>query len=131
MKDLWDDLRHCFSIGNGPRIKELKSLLSDCKQRGQHVVTYYDNLRKIWDELGGYSKVLGCTCARASEILTKKEDEKVHDFCIGLVPSHYKNAVSNILMMDPLPSLNTVFNKTISIDCRTPPKCGSCPRTKN
>ena len=59
VKDMWDDIRQRFSIGNGPRIHELKTLLGACKQRGHSVVHYYNNLRKIWDELAGYSTEIG------------------------------------------------------------------------
>ncbi|GJX60796.1 retrovirus-related pol polyprotein from transposon RE2 [Tanacetum coccineum] len=34
-KDLWDDIKQCFSISNGPRVQQLKANLEDCKQRDQ------------------------------------------------------------------------------------------------
>lgn len=37
VKTLWDALRDRYSIGNVPRIHELKSQLSNCKQHGQPV----------------------------------------------------------------------------------------------
>ncbi|KAM7500569.1 hypothetical protein LguiA_024983 [Lonicera macranthoides] len=114
VKDMWDDIRQRFSIGNGPRIHELKTLLSDCKQRGHTVVNYYNELRKIWDELAGYSTVPTCTCAAATEFAKEKENEKVHDFLVGLDSTLYGNAVLNILMMEPLPSLNTAFAKIVT-----------------
>lgn len=41
VKELWDDIRQRFSIGNGSRIHQLKTDLAACKQRGQPVVQYY------------------------------------------------------------------------------------------
>jgi hypothetical protein len=51
VKELWDDLQQRFSIGNGPRILQLRSELARCNQSGQSVASYYGNLKKIWDEL--------------------------------------------------------------------------------
>ncbi|XP_073138193.1 uncharacterized protein [Henckelia pumila] len=114
VKDMWDDIRQRFSIGNGPQIHELKSLLGACKQRGHSVVHYYNELRKIWDELAGYSTAPTCTCAAATVFAQEKENEKVHAFLVGLDSNLYGTAVSHILMMDPLPSLNTVFAKIVT-----------------
>lgn len=85
-----------------------------CKQRGHSVVHYYNELRKIWDELAGYSTAPMCTCAAASAFAQEKENEKVHDFLAGLDSALYGTAVSNILMMDPLPSLNMIFAKIVT-----------------
>ncbi|XP_073121889.1 uncharacterized protein [Henckelia pumila] len=114
VKDTWDDIQQRFSIGNGPRIHELKTLLGACKQRGRSMVNYYNKLRKIWDELAGYSTVPTCTCAAATSFAQEKENEKVHDFLVGLDSNIYGIAISHILMMDPLPSLNTVFAKIVT-----------------
>lgn len=37
VKTFWDELQDRYSVGKGPRIHELKSQLSNCKQRGQAV----------------------------------------------------------------------------------------------
>lgn len=57
VKSLWDDLRDRYSLGNGPRILELKSQIVDCKQRGRPVVVYFGELRKLQDELASYNKI--------------------------------------------------------------------------
>ncbi|KAJ1409563.1 hypothetical protein SESBI_22618 [Sesbania bispinosa] len=67
------------------------------------------------DELAGYSTVPPpCTCAAATTFAQEKENEKVHAFLIGLDSTFYGTTVSNILMMDPLTSLNTVFAKIVT-----------------
>lgn len=116
--DIWTELRERFSIGNGPRIHELKSQLTDCKQRGQSVVVYYGHLKKIWDELAGYSTIPPCKCEAASVYAKELETAKVHDFLVGLDSVPFGNMVSNVLMLDPLPSLNTVFAKAITEERR-------------
>ena len=37
-RDLWEELKQRFSVGNGPRIQQIKSDLANCKQGGQVVV---------------------------------------------------------------------------------------------
>ena len=40
-RDMWEELKQRFSVGNGPRIQQIKSDLANCKQGGQVVVSYY------------------------------------------------------------------------------------------
>lgn len=53
-KELWDDIEEWFSVGNGPRIHQLKFELVECKQRGIIVMSYYGKLKMISEELGNY-----------------------------------------------------------------------------
>ncbi|KAL2893316.1 Hemoglobin subunit beta [Bienertia sinuspersici] len=116
VKSLWDDLRDRYSLGNGPRILELKSQIADCKQRGRSVVTYYGELRKLQDELSSYCKLPSCTCsaAAAAAYVKMQENELLHQFCIGLDPRKFGSVVSALLMMDPLPSLNVAYAKVVT-----------------
>lgn len=84
VKSLWDDLRDRYSLGNGPRIIELKAQIVDCKQRGRPVAVYFGELRKLQDELASYCKLPKCTCDAASEYAKIVESELLHQFCIGL-----------------------------------------------
>ncbi|KZV49106.1 hypothetical protein F511_27811 [Dorcoceras hygrometricum] len=45
VKDLWEDIQQRFSIGNGPRVHQLKTDIAACKQQGQAVMTYYGRLK--------------------------------------------------------------------------------------
>ena len=47
VKDMWDDIRERFSIGNRPQVQQLRSNLANCKQNGQAIVTYYGQLKMI------------------------------------------------------------------------------------
>ena len=78
------------------------------------MVNYYNELQKIWNELVGYSTIPMCTCAAATAFVQEKENEKVHDFLVGLDSTLYGTVVSNILMMDPLPSLNMDFAQIVT-----------------
>ncbi|KAK8913871.1 hypothetical protein KSP39_PZI023600 [Platanthera zijinensis] len=114
VQELWDDLQQRFSIGNGPRIHQLRSDLTRCVQRGQNVATYYGHLKKIWDELSTYVKARGCNCGHCTcnwmaDLSKEREDERLHQFLMGLDDDLYGTLRSNILAQDPLPPLNRAY----------------------
>lgn len=114
VKTLWDDLRDRYSLGNGPRILELKSQIVDSKQRDRPVAVYFGELRKLQDELASYYKFPTCTCSASSEYAKLLESELLHQFCISLNSKKFGSIVSNLLMMDPIPSLNVAYAKVVS-----------------
>ncbi|PNX56163.1 hypothetical protein L195_g058074, partial [Trifolium pratense] len=88
-KDLWDDIKERFDVANGPRIQQLKAELVECKQRGLTIVTYYGKLKKLWEELSNYDQVPTskcglCRCRLGSLLEKKRDEEKVHQFLMGL-----------------------------------------------
>lgn len=118
VKELWDDLHQRFSIGNGPRVHQLKADLAACKQQGATVVTYYGRLKVMWDELVNYEpipmcKCGGCKCNMSSALEKKRDDEKVHQFLMGLDDAVYNTMRSNILSTHPLPNINMVYAMVI------------------
>ncbi|KAJ1375273.1 Zinc finger, CCHC-type, partial [Sesbania bispinosa] len=113
-KELWEDIRDRFSVVNGPMIQQLKAELADCKQQGMTMVSYYGKLKTLWDELANYEQIPrcscgGCKCDIASKLEKRREEERVHQFLMGLDDASYGTVRSNILAGDPLPSLNRVY----------------------
>ncbi|KNA23930.1 hypothetical protein SOVF_019710 [Spinacia oleracea] len=113
-KTLWDELRVTYSIGNGPRILELKHAISDCKQRGRSVTVYYGELNKSHNDLSSYFKLPVCSCSAAAEYARLQDASMLHQVCIGLDSRKFGSVVSTLLMMDPLPSLNVAYAKVVS-----------------
>ncbi|XP_074284704.1 uncharacterized protein LOC141610110 [Silene latifolia] len=109
--EIWKELRDSYSTGNAPRVHQLKAELADCKQKkDQSVTDYYTKMKMIWDELANYSKVHPCTCGAAEGIRKEKEDEKVHQFLMGLDNSLYGNIRSHLLMDDEITSLTRAYS---------------------
>nr|GMC73275.1 retrovirus-related Pol polyprotein from transposon TNT 1-94 [Ipomoea batatas] len=79
-KDLWNDIKERFSVPNGPRIHQIKTELSECKQHGLTIAG---------------------------------EEEKLHQFLMGLDEITYGTVRSNILAAEPLPSLNKAYGIVI------------------
>ncbi|KAA8515037.1 hypothetical protein F0562_018177 [Nyssa sinensis] len=114
VKDLWEDIKQRFFIGNGPRVQQLRSDLANCKQDGQAIITYYGRLKTLWDELNNYDQIpvytcTGCRCNLTAELERKREEERVHQFLMGLDKEVYGTVRSNILSIEPLPNLNRVY----------------------
>ncbi|VFQ89349.1 unnamed protein product [Cuscuta campestris] len=117
--ELWNDIKERFSIANGPRVNKLKEELACCKQSGQPIATYFGKMKNIWDELGTIEKLpmcakcRACKCGTIKTIETQKEDEKVHQFLMGLDNEGYSGVRSNILSTTPLAPLNRVYSTII------------------
>ncbi|XP_074267264.1 uncharacterized protein LOC141590587 [Silene latifolia] len=108
--EIWKELRDRYATGNAPRVHQLKNDLNECKQKkNQSVVEYYTQLKSIWDELANYSAVPQCTCGASAAIIKEKEEEKVHQFLMGLDNNLYGHVRSNLLMEDEVASLSRVY----------------------
>ncbi|XP_074305457.1 uncharacterized protein LOC141640647 [Silene latifolia] len=104
------ELQERYAFGNAPRVHQLKSELNDCRQeKNQSVVEYYTKLKSIWDELANYSRVPQCTCGAAAALTKEREEEKVHQFLMGLDDVFYGHIRSNLLMEDDITSLSRAY----------------------
>ena len=117
-KKLWDDIKERFSVGNGLRVHQLKSELAECKQQGMTILSYYGKLKLIWEELANYEQYPicsceGCTCELEAKLNKKREQERLHQFLMGLDDAVYGSVRSNILSIDPLPPLNRAYSLVV------------------
>lgn len=96
--ELWESLRRRFSVGNKVGIHQIMSLLTSCRQDGQSVIDYYRRLVVLWDELQNYRTILVCMCGAGAQIVKEREDERVHQFVMGLDESRFGNVFAKSLM---------------------------------
>nr|GMC92503.1 retrovirus-related Pol polyprotein from transposon TNT 1-94 [Ipomoea batatas]GMD26179.1 retrovirus-related Pol polyprotein from transposon TNT 1-94 [Ipomoea batatas] len=118
-KDLWNDIKERFSVPNGPRIHQIKTELSECKQHGLTIAGYFGKLKGLWDDLASYEQMPvcecgGCKCNISTKLDKRTEEEKLHQFLMGLDEITYGTVRSNILAAEPLPSLNKAYGIVIS-----------------
>lgn len=72
----------------------------------------------MWDELANYEPIPACrcghcTCNISTEIERKREEERIHQFFMGLDDVMYGTLRSNVLSMELLPNLNKVYYMVI------------------
>ena len=112
---LWTDVKDRFSVSNGPYIQQIKAYLIECKPKGMTIIAYYGKLKKLWEDLANHQQTPTCMCGRCtcdleSKLEKKCEEEKIHQFLIGLDETTYGTMRSNILAQDPLQSLNKIYS---------------------
>ncbi|XP_056852361.1 uncharacterized protein LOC130501453 [Raphanus sativus] len=89
------------------------SKLASCRQNGDAVIDYYGRLAKMWEELQTYRPPPACTCDAAVLYEKEREDERVHQFVMGLDESRFGHIVTAIIEADVLPDLGKVYNKVV------------------
>ena len=93
-REVWLDMQHGFSQGNGPRIFELRREVFSLSQEDLTVNAYYTKFKGLWDELSDYR-----TCSYGHQA-----EECVMSFLMGLNDT-YTVVRGQIFLMDPIPSL--------------------------
>lgn len=111
-KEIWDELKTRFQQSNGPRLFQIRRNLATLSQNDQTVVDYYTRMKSLWDELSTFRP--GCSCGNCHCVGTQNlstyfENECVMNFLMGLNES-FNITRSQILLMDPLPSIARVFS---------------------
>ncbi|XP_056685295.1 uncharacterized protein [Spinacia oleracea] len=106
--DLWKELNERFGQSNGPLIYQLKKEIDNLNQENMTIVTYYGKLKKLWDEMQSLRAFPAC-------VAEFEEEDKMMKFLLGL-NGGFEGTVTNVLSMDPLPSINKVFSITQQIE---------------
>ncbi|PKI55586.1 hypothetical protein CRG98_024034 [Punica granatum] len=108
-KSLWNDLKERYSKGNQTRVFQIKTEIALLKQEELSVRDYYKKLKLLWDELEFYLEHPSCSCGARAMITGQREMEKSYQFLMGLT-SEFNTIRSTILGIEPMPSLNKVYN---------------------
>lgn len=109
---LWSNLKESFSVGNTVRVLLIKAQLSSCGQEGQSVLEYFGKLSTLWEELQVYHLVHVCFCGAAVTMAKEREQEKIHQFIMGL-DARFGSLCTSIVGMDPLHSLGEINSKIV------------------
>ncbi|XP_035545114.1 uncharacterized protein LOC118348197 [Juglans regia] len=119
-RDMWDELKHQFSQGNGPRIFQLQKQLSSLSQDQTSVIVYYRKFKCLWDELMNYNQMPCCTCAASKNctcgaarlFVEYQQRQHVIMFLMGQ-NEEFAHVRGQILPLEPLPSITKVFSLII------------------
>ncbi|XP_010462626.1 PREDICTED: uncharacterized protein LOC104743215 [Camelina sativa] len=102
--DLWSQIQKRFSVKNGQRVQRIKTELANCQQKGSAVEAYYGKLTKLWTSLADFQRA-----KMVEEIAKEREEDKLHQFLMGLDESLFGAVKSSLLSRDPLPSVDEAY----------------------
>ncbi|XP_016502890.1 uncharacterized protein LOC107821015 [Nicotiana tabacum] len=110
-EDIWKQLNRRYETINGTKVFEIKKELASTNQGSLDIASYFNKLKKLWDELRVMRTCHGSTCTSAVKAGIQKEEEedRLHQFLMGLNDT-YISVRSNLLMMQPPPSLDSAYN---------------------
>lgn len=105
---IWRELKDQFHQSNRPRVFQLCKSLNELHQGSMSVTTYFTQLKILWNELKQFRSDPLCTCEGLQMLLASQQEDCIIQFLIGLNES-FSNIQSQILMMEPFPTLSKVF----------------------
>lgn len=114
-KDLWDNLEEKFGQCNGVFINQLKRSIASLKQGDSSVTAYYTKLQRMVDELTAVEPPINCICPARHIIVERKNRDQLIVFLNGL-NDFYEPMRNQILLMDPLPSINKAYSLLLQIE---------------
>ncbi|KAM0060750.1 putative transcription factor interactor and regulator CCHC(Zn) family [Helianthus debilis subsp. tardiflorus] len=112
--EIWKDLQERFGKDSAPRAYELKQAISNTRQDGMTMSSYYTKLRGLWDEMQSFlptpkCECNGCTCGLAKSLRELREKEQLYEFLMGL-DSEFSVIRTQILATKPIPSLGNAYH---------------------
>ncbi|CAN1329601.1 hypothetical protein LINPERPRIM_LOCUS34712 [Linum perenne] len=119
----WKDLKQRFSQCDAIRVADLQSRISSCDQGNATITQYFTNLKVLWEEFLQYRPVPACECNPGqaskcnvvSKMMLYQEQDYVIRFIRGLNDS-FDVVRSQLLLMDPLPDVNTAFKFAVQLE---------------
>ncbi|GJR20896.1 cysteine-rich receptor-like protein kinase 8 [Tanacetum coccineum] len=110
--EIWNQLEKKFALSDGSRKYKLNKDTYEFKQSGGSTSEYYIKMKCVWEELDSINvlPVINTGSAEVTLFLTalskQKEEQRLFQFLNGL-DEHYANQRSQILMINPLPSIES------------------------
>ncbi|KAL2251560.1 uncharacterized protein LOC110012911 [Sesamum indicum] len=118
--ELWLELEAQFGESNSPMIYQLQREIGQVTQGNMSITEYYTKLKRLWDELLCLAPApkcvwAGCTCDVNKAMAEVTASNQLIQFLVGL-NSVYEQARSQILLLDPVPSVTKAFSMLIRIE---------------
>ncbi|RHN71398.1 putative gag-polypeptide of LTR copia-type [Medicago truncatula] len=116
--DVWIELQERFSKVDRIRVASLRSSINNLKQGDKSVLDYFTEIKSLWEELNSHRPMPMCTCpypCRCESMRAARDfrmEDQVIQFLTGLNDS-FSVVKTQVLLMDPLPSINKVYSMVI------------------
>nr|XP_033507979.1 uncharacterized protein LOC104118433 [Nicotiana tomentosiformis] len=115
-KDIWSELEERYGQADAARVFELKKELAHNLQGSLNIASYFNKIKKLWDEIDALSisRVRSCSNYGFKSDYQKDDGvQKVYQFLMGL-NDIYVQTRSNIFMIKPFPSVSTIYSILLS-----------------
>lgn len=109
---LWKDIEKRYGQANGTKVFQIRKEISSISQGSSSIVSYFARIKKLWDELGYATTYPPYVCGCKEAFLKLEEEQRVHQFLMWL-NDNYSTIKRNILMIKPLPDLDSVYSMLI------------------
>lgn len=98
----------------------MRSKIDEIEQGNNNLAVYYNNLKKLWDDLNRLRPLPICDCGGCIYGLTKRMGEldvsnKTIQFLMGLNDS-FDGVRNQILMREPLPNVNKAYAMLLTVE---------------
>ncbi|GKE40870.1 hypothetical protein Tco_1464275 [Tanacetum coccineum] len=115
-QELWKEIAERYGQSNGPLIYQLERELGHISQGNLSIASYFNKLKRCWDELQNFNGLPTCTCGKMREcscgildkFLEMDSRSKLMQLLMKL-SDEYEAVRSQILGMDPLPNVNKAY----------------------
>ncbi|KAL2228641.1 UNVERIFIED_CONTAM: Retrovirus-related Pol polyprotein from transposon RE2 [Sesamum indicum] len=119
-RELWLAIQERYGRSNGPMVYQLQREIALVSQQELTLTAYLTKVTKLWNELNCLMptpkcKCGGCTCGINKEIESLNSRNQLMQFLMGL-HENFNNERSQILMLDPLPSIETAFSMIYTVE---------------
>ncbi|KAK4722712.1 hypothetical protein R3W88_012945 [Solanum pinnatisectum] len=103
-----------FNRVDGSRTYSLHKDIASVQQGTTSVSVYYTKFKSLWDEFEVLVPTPCCNCDKSKGFVASINIQKLYQFLIGQrfligLNESYQQARSQILMMDPLPTINYAY----------------------
>ncbi|XP_074321463.1 uncharacterized protein LOC141657973 [Silene latifolia] len=125
---LWSELDSQFNVVDGTLIHDLKTQLHDCKQsKGMDVTAFCGKMKSLWDLLIIHEPPFACKCGKCEcdigpAAIKRLDNERLHQFFMGLDSTLYSNIRSQQFQLDPLPTLSRAYHAVLQEERLRAPK---------
>uniref|UniRef100_A0A1S3X8U1 Retrotransposon Copia-like N-terminal domain-containing protein n=3 Tax=Nicotiana TaxID=4085 RepID=A0A1S3X8U1_TOBAC len=110
---VWTDLKDKYDKVDGSLIFFPHKKITTLSQGISTVSAYFSRLTDLWEEYDALMLCLGCDCPESKSYSEHFEYQRLLQFLMGLDET-YAQARSQILMMNPIPSVNKAYSMVVS-----------------
>ncbi|XP_056683502.1 uncharacterized protein [Spinacia oleracea] len=112
-REMWMDLEERYGQVSSTELYGIQEEISAVHQENEEIAEFFARIKVLWDQLDDVNPIPVCTCSGCVCNVTGKfvkiqQDYRLLQFLMKL-KDEYKQVRSNVLMMQPLPTLTLAY----------------------